>query len=46
MPVQEWRFVMILDDLAAATRARVEKKKNEVSFEAVKKQAMSVLFVK
>ena len=33
---------MILDDLAAATRARVEKKKNEVSFEAVKKQAMEL----
>ena len=33
---------MILDDLAAATRARVEKKKNEVSCEAVKKQAMEL----
>ncbi|MDE7207859.1 MAG: indole-3-glycerol phosphate synthase TrpC [Lachnospiraceae bacterium] len=33
---------MILDDLAAATRARVEKKKNEVSFEAVKKQALEL----
>ena len=33
---------MILDDLAAATRARVEKKKNEVSFEEIKKQAQQL----
>lgn len=33
---------MILDDLAAATRARVEKKKNEVPYAEVKKQALEL----
>jgi len=35
---------MILDDLAEATKMRVEKKKNEISFEAVKEKALQ--FVK
>lgn len=33
---------MILDDLAAATRARVAGKKNEVPFEEIKKQALEI----
>lgn len=33
---------MILDDLAAATRARVERKKQEVSFEEVKQRATAL----
>lgn len=34
---------MILDDLAAATRARVEKKKKEASFEEVKNKALKLV---
>ena len=33
---------MILDDLAAATRARVERKKQEVPFERVKQRAIAL----
>lgn len=33
---------MILDDLAAATRARVERKKQEVSYEEVKQRAIAL----
>ena len=33
---------MILDDLAAATRARVEKKKNEAPFAEIKKRALEL----
>lgn len=33
---------MILDDLAAATRARVERKKSEVSFDEVKRKAIQL----
>lgn len=33
---------MILDDLAAATRARVERKKKEVPFEVVKEKALQL----